>query len=173
MKQCSKCMENKKHTEFYAHKTNLDGLSGKCKECTKQYSREWHHRNMKNLHFRKKQAEKTKRYMRTLLVLAMLFVGNVYGQKVNLETKVKPSQLELYLVEDLQGWDFHGCLISGKLVKQKKNESILFLNYELADCIVFVEYDIVVKTILQLEDRIITTQFLEDKETYERRKLLD
>lgn len=111
--------------------------------------------------------------MRTLLVLAMLFVGNVYGQKVNLETKVKPSQLELYLVEDLKDWDFHGCLISGKLVKQKKNESILFLNYELADCIVFVEYDIVVKTILQLEDRIITTQFLEDKETYERRKLLD
>lgn len=111
--------------------------------------------------------------MRTLLVLAMLFVGNVYGQKVNLETKVKPTELELYLVQDLEVWDFHGNLVKGKLVKEKDNESMLFLNYELADCIVFVEYDIVVKTILQLDDRIITTQFLEEEDKYERRKLLD
>lgn len=59
MKQCIECRDYKNESEFYAHKTNLDGLSGKCKKCTKQYSKKWYHRNMKNLNFRIKQAEKS------------------------------------------------------------------------------------------------------------------
>ena len=61
MKQCSKCLETKEDTEFYNHKTNLDGLSGKCKECTKQYTRDWYHENMKSLVFRRRQCESSRK----------------------------------------------------------------------------------------------------------------
>lgn len=39
MKKCKYCDQVKDTTEFYAHKTNIDGLNGKCKSCIKDYSR--------------------------------------------------------------------------------------------------------------------------------------
>ena len=36
MKTCTKCSTVKSDAEFYRHPRNLDGRSGKCKECTKE-----------------------------------------------------------------------------------------------------------------------------------------
>lgn len=36
MKKCKKCEKEKSHSEFYKINGNSDGLSGKCKECTKK-----------------------------------------------------------------------------------------------------------------------------------------
>lgn len=51
LKRCSKCGEyfpaDKAH--FNANKTNVDGLSTYCKECHKQYAREWYQRDKERL----------------------------------------------------------------------------------------------------------------------------
>lgn len=38
-KVCRKCKAEKPASDFYSHRSNLDGLGGSCKECCKQYSR--------------------------------------------------------------------------------------------------------------------------------------
>lgn len=38
-KKCFKCGKEKPLSDFYAHKSNKDGLLGKCKDCTKKDAR--------------------------------------------------------------------------------------------------------------------------------------
>ena len=38
MKTCKECGESKELTEFYVAKSNLDGLTGKCKKCITEYN---------------------------------------------------------------------------------------------------------------------------------------
>jgi len=45
-KICSKCKQLKLITEFYKHKTNKDGLRGKCKSCMNKDSEEWRQQNL-------------------------------------------------------------------------------------------------------------------------------
>ena len=45
-KECTKCKQTKKLTEYYKDKKRPDGIMSHCKECQKVYSRNWTKKNM-------------------------------------------------------------------------------------------------------------------------------
>ena len=45
VKVCIVCERGLPISEFHKQKSSRDGLRGKCKECTKAYCKEYHHRN--------------------------------------------------------------------------------------------------------------------------------
>lgn len=45
MKICKKCNINKELSQFSTHHTNLDGLAGSCKECSRLYGKKWYGQN--------------------------------------------------------------------------------------------------------------------------------
>ena len=45
MKRCTKCGRDKERSEFCRQPQMADGLSGKCKECAREYSRERYRRD--------------------------------------------------------------------------------------------------------------------------------
>jgi 5-methylcytosine-specific restriction endonuclease McrA len=45
MKRCCACKENLPHDRFYRTKASKDGLQGKCKDCARQYTRNWQIKN--------------------------------------------------------------------------------------------------------------------------------
>jgi hypothetical protein len=47
MKKCTKCNVEQSLSEFYKHKSTIDGLSGQCRTCMKQVSRQWAKNNKK------------------------------------------------------------------------------------------------------------------------------
>lgn len=56
MKQCSACGQLKPESEFSKDKTKADGLRSQCKECDKQYAKQYHLAN------REKKLERSKQY---------------------------------------------------------------------------------------------------------------
>lgn len=44
-KQCTKCREERLHSEFYKDKYNRDGLMGKCRYCDSKYAAEYYKNN--------------------------------------------------------------------------------------------------------------------------------
>ena len=53
MKQCKKCKIEKDNSEFYKHKDYKDGLCSSCKECQKEYQRNY----SKNSNYKESQKE--------------------------------------------------------------------------------------------------------------------
>lgn len=47
MKTCSSCNNTKSFSEFNKNNSDKSGYSSKCKQCSKEYSREWHKKNYK------------------------------------------------------------------------------------------------------------------------------
>lgn len=45
MKRCGHCKEEKSEFEFYTNRSKSDGLCSWCKECMKEYSREYNKKN--------------------------------------------------------------------------------------------------------------------------------
>lgn len=59
-KICKLCLQSKETSEFYSHKFTKDKLNTKCKDCIKQYSKEWYNKKMQSSTFKKKRAVKEK-----------------------------------------------------------------------------------------------------------------
>ncbi len=80
-KQCPKCEYLQPIGEFSKDKTNSDGLQAYCKECNKQYGREYYERNRNGI---LRQSKKWgKKYRRT-----------IRGQEVHRKASKKYSQSE-------------------------------------------------------------------------------
>lgn len=55
MKQCSKCKVTKPKSEFSKDKSKADGLQYQCKECRKQYDKQWYAANRERINEHQKQ----------------------------------------------------------------------------------------------------------------------
>jgi hypothetical protein len=62
MKECNKCNKIKDYSEFSVHHTNLDGHSGKCKECARDYWKQYYARVSQDRTWRAKQSQRQKTY---------------------------------------------------------------------------------------------------------------
>jgi hypothetical protein len=49
MKVCFTCRAEKPYSEFNINKSRKSGYSADCKECHKEYNRQWYHKNRKRL----------------------------------------------------------------------------------------------------------------------------
>ena len=49
MKKCTKCGIEKPLTEFHKHKETKDGLYGRCKQCARQYDKEYYAKNKEKI----------------------------------------------------------------------------------------------------------------------------
>jgi hypothetical protein len=105
MKTCITCALDWPLTEFYPHKTNLDGLNGQCKSCCRKYDREYQkgrgtNRSKKRLASRAayRNSEKGKRTNRTYRqsehYRRLVAKANVERRKRNVEeiNKIKLSR---------------------------------------------------------------------------------
>ncbi len=61
MKQCSTCKQLKPESEFSKDKSKADGLMSQCKECAKQYNKQWCTANREKVREYKKQYRKANR----------------------------------------------------------------------------------------------------------------
>ena len=55
------CLEIKPTEEFYAHNFTKDRLNTKCKDCIRNYSKQWYNKKMSSDSFRKARALKEKK----------------------------------------------------------------------------------------------------------------
>lgn len=49
LKKCTRCKIEKDKSEFYKNKNMSDGLNSWCKDCVREYKREWQHKNKEYL----------------------------------------------------------------------------------------------------------------------------
>jgi len=100
-KCCGECNKIKLVSEYYKHKTNLDGLEGKCKSCKNQYSVKWqqdHPKNVKkiNTKFRKNNPKKILKFVKNtnnklgagIYEITNLLIGyNYIGETLTLQRR--------------------------------------------------------------------------------------
>jgi hypothetical protein len=61
-KKCSRCKHTLPLGLFGNNKRSKDGKSSMCKECTTEYSRDWHHKNAEQVNSKRRESETKKEY---------------------------------------------------------------------------------------------------------------
>lgn len=57
-KRCNKCLLIKSETEFYKYKGNTDGYNSRCKECLREYWKQYYARMSQDRTWRAKQSQR-------------------------------------------------------------------------------------------------------------------
>lgn len=86
MKKCFKCKILKEITYFSRDKSKKDGLCPYCRNCDKQYAKEWRNKNIvyakkRELRYREKNSEKIKKTYKTYSTKLRQIVIDHYGKK--------------------------------------------------------------------------------------------
>ena len=116
-KKCSECEVVKPLDEFSKHKRQKDGLQGQCKECVKEYNKQYHQdnkekRNKQKAQYYQENKEKVNEYVRNKRVNEPAFalrdtVSAQIRQALNRNDGSKQGESVLqylpYTIEDL--WD--------------------------------------------------------------------